>query len=187
MKKKLIKLHLGCWKRNIPGFVNIDLCDLPHIHYQRSVDDLKIFPDNSAELIYASHVLEYFDREEADLVLKEWYRVLTPGGTLRITVPNFPKLIEVYLATHDLNTILGPLYGMMIIRTKKGEQVLYHKTIYDFVSLKQLIESIGFKNVHEYDWRKTIHKNYDDHSQAYFPHMDKKKGVLISLNVEASK
>ena len=97
MIKSLIKLHLGCWKRNIPGFTNVDICDLPHVHHRRSAEDLSVFPTNSAELIYASHVFEYFDRQEAEKVLREWHRVLVPGGTLRIAVPDFEAITRVYL------------------------------------------------------------------------------------------
>jgi hypothetical protein len=43
------------------------------------------------------------------------------------------------------------------------------------------------RNVVEYDWRKTEHSKFDDHSQAYIPHMDKDHGTLISLNVECTK
>ena len=43
------------------------------------------------------------------------------------------------------------------------------------------------KNVIEYDWRETEHSEFDDHSQAYIPHMDKDNGTLISLNVECIK
>jgi hypothetical protein len=82
-----------------------------------------------------------------------------------------------------LDKILGPLYGRMEINGK----YIYHKTVYDFVSLKKVLEEAGFKNVRKYDWRKTIHKDYDDHSQAYYPHMQKETGILISLNVEATK
>ena len=186
-RKELLKLHLGCWKRNIPGFTNVDLCDLPHIHYKKNVDDLSIFKNNSASLIYASHVFEYFDGQEAKSVLKEWYRVLASGGTLRIAVPDFAKLILIYKKYKNLDKILGPLYGKMEIDTQKRKKVLYHKTVYDFESLKAILESVGFKKIRRYDWRETIHKNYDDHSQAYIPHMDKEHGFLISLNVEADK
>ena len=187
MIKSLIKLHLGCWKRNIPGFTNVDICDLPHVHHRRSAEDLSVFPTNSAELIYASHVFEYFDRQEDEKVLREWHRVLVPGGTLRIAVPDFSALIKVYKKYGNLEKILGPLYGRMAVAAKKGEKIIYHKTVYDFKSLKALLESSGFKNARRYDWKKTIHKDYDDHSQAYVPHMDKERGLLISLNVEAKK
>lgn len=182
-----MNIHLGCWTRNIPGFVNVDLVELPHIHYKRSIDDLSIFENDSADLIYSSHNLEYFDRLEAKNVLTEWYRVLKPGGLLRLAVPDFEKLIQIYQNTGEIQNILGPLYGRMAINTSSGDQIIYHKTVYDFNSLKTLLEEVGFGNVHRYDWKETIHKDYDDHSQAYYPHMDKEKGILLSLNIECNK
>ena len=65
--------------------------------------------------------------------------------------------------------------------------IIYHKTCYDFLSMSTLLEQCGFKNVIRYDWRETEHSHIDDHSQAYFPHMDKQHGTLVSLNVEAVK
>jgi predicted SAM-dependent methyltransferase len=175
-------IHLGCWKRNIPGFINVDLYNAPHIDYMHDVQSLPMFEDNTADLIYASHVLEYFDRDEIQEVLKEWRRVLKPGGILRIAVPNFEALMDVYL-TEGMSKILGPLYGKMEINGR----TIYHKTVFDFDSLRQVLEEAGFGNIRKYDWRQTIHKDYDDHSQAYFPHMDKEHGLLISLNMEGEK
>ena len=47
--------------------------------------------------------------------------------------------------------------------------------------------NVGFKDIKRYDWRETEHAEFDDHSQAYLPHMDKENGTLISLNVECTK
>jgi hypothetical protein len=106
-----------------------------------------------------------------------------------LTVPDFEATIQVYLKYRDLDHrgILGPLYRKMVVKTPAGEKTIYHKTVYDFNSLKIFLESVVFKNVHRYGWRHTIHKDYDDFSQAYIPHMDKEHGILISLNVEAEK
>jgi predicted SAM-dependent methyltransferase len=185
--KKRIKLHLGCGKRCIPGFIHIDLATYPHIDYIREVSNLSIFANESVDMIYCSHALEYFDRHEALNVLAEWHRVLKKGGVLRVAVPDFKALVEIYLAYKNLDLIHGPLYGRMAIKTQNGERLIYHKTCYDFDALKKLLEECGFVDVHRYDWRKTEHRDYDDYSQAYIPHMDKKHGKLISLNVEARK
>jgi len=181
----ILKLHLGCGKRQLPGFVHVDLANFPHVDYRHSVDRLKMFPDGSADLIYASHVLEYFDRFEAKRVLMEWNRVLCASGALRLAVPDFRALAEVYFESGKLDLILGPLYGRMEI--PGIESVIYHRTAYDFEALKELLEHSGFGDVHPYDWRQTIHRHVDDHSQAYVPHMNKESGKLVSLNVECTK
>ena len=183
----MLKLNLGCWKRDLPGFTNVDICDMPHIQYKHKVDKLPMFKDGSADLIYASHVFEYFDRNKGSKVLMEWFRVLKSGGTLRIAVPDFEKIVWLYKKTEDIKKTLGMLYGKMEIKTKKGKTTLYHKTAYDFMSLKSVLEDAGFINVREYDWRKRESKDYDDHSQSYYPHMDKENGELMSLNLEATK
>ncbi len=50
-----MKLHLGCGRRHIPGFVHIDVVDHPHIDHQCSVDSLSFLADDSVELIYNCH------------------------------------------------------------------------------------------------------------------------------------
>lgn len=182
-----MKLHLGCWHRFIPGFIHIDLCEMDHIDFNSSIDDLSMFEDASVSLIYSSHSFEYFNRNKALKVLKEWYRVLEVGGTLRLAVPDFDSLLNIYQQTGEIDNILGPLYGQMSIQTPSGQEILYHKTVYNFQSLTKLLVKCGFNNVERYEWQATIHKDYDDHSQAYFPHMDKKNGILVSLNIEARK
>jgi predicted SAM-dependent methyltransferase len=183
----MINLNLGCWHRHIPGWVHVDLCDMPHIDHKSGIDQLPMFADEAVDLIYSSHSFEYFDRAQAPAVLSEWHRVLKPGGTLRLAVPDFEALVKVYEMTGETARVVGPLYGRMEIETPDGPTILYHKTTYDFASLSMLLRENGFSQVRRYDWRDTIHKDHDDHSQAYFPHMDKEHGLLISLNVEATR
>ena len=182
-----ISVHLGCGSRYLPGFVHVDIADFDHIDHRHNIDSLPFFADSSVDLLYASHVFEYFDRQEAVDVLREWRRVLKVGGTLRLAVPDFEAMTNIYLKTGDLGQFLGPLFGRMQPSGKGDPLVIYHKTVYDFASLSELLTSAGFENTSCYDWRDTIHKDYDDHSQAYIPHMDKVNGRLISLNVETQK
>jgi len=177
----MMKLHIGCGEKYIPGFIHIDIRKFPHVDYVSSADKLDMFDDNSVDLIYSCHLLEHFRRDQVEGILKEWYRVLKPGGILRLAVPDFEKLVEVYLKTKDLKLILGPLVG----RQDYPENI--HHMAFDYATLTELLTTVGFKNIHRYDWRQTVHKDYDDYSQAYIPHMDKEHGILISLNVEAEK
>ena len=179
--KKQISLHLGCGKRYIPGFIHVDARSFPHVDYVTSVDKLDMFKDNSVDLIYACHLLEHFKRNQIDGVLREWRRVLRPGGVLRLAVPDFENLVKVYGKYKDLSLVMGPLHG------RQDYPQNTHYISFDLGYLQKLLTKAGFKNIHRYDWRKTIHKDYDDYSQAYIPHMDKEKGILISLNIEAIK
>jgi predicted SAM-dependent methyltransferase len=178
----MIKLHLGCGWRNFGSdWIHIDGGEYPHLTFN---DITKLpYQNDIVDVIYASHVIEYFDRDEIKVLLSEWKRVLRPGGILRIAVPDFLKLMWVYQDTKDLNKILGPLFGKMTM----GDALIYHKTVYDFNSLKELLETLGFHDIIHYNWKETEHAQFDDHSQAYYPHMDKENGLLISLNVEAVK
>lgn len=175
---------MGCGKRNFgPDWIHIDGANLEHIDYH-SIEKLDFLRDSTVDLIYASHVLEYFDREEVKETLKEWRRVLKPGGVLRLAVPDFYSMSSLYVDKQiRLEQIIGPLYGRM----KMNDSFIYHKTVYDFEELKKTLENSGFSNVQRYDWRLTEHSELDDHSQAYLPHMDKENGTLISLNVECVK
>jgi len=176
-----MKLHLACGNNYIPGFIHVDIRPNEIVNYVCSVDNLNMFKDNSVELIYASHILEHFGRRSTQRVLFEWRRVLQPGGTLRVSVPDFDQAVKMYLEHHDMEMIQGQLVGGQTYDHN------YHHVVFNFNTLKENMEKVGFKDVRRYDWKKTIHKDYDDYSQSYIPHMDKENGINLSLNVECTK
>lgn len=176
------KVHLGCGPRTFgASWEHIDGGVYPHVR-SHDIQNLP-FGDATASIVYASHVIEYFDRNDVLDVLREWKRVLMPGGILRVAVPDFAVMVKLYQEGLSLYQLLGPLYGRMDM----AGTMIYHKTVYDFDSLQYVLTCAGFENVRLYDWRHTEHAHVDDHSQAYIPHMDKENGTLISLNVEATK
>lgn len=179
-----LKIHLGCGKRFIPGFVHCDRVAFPHVDHVLDIRKLDVFSDDSADLIYACQVLEYFDREEAGAVLTEWRRVLKPGGTLRLSVPNFAFITRMYHAGLQLEWFLGTLFGKI---DNGAGGYIYHKTTYDEASLRRVLTESGFERPQLWRWQEVEHRDVDDFSQAYFPHMEKERGVLVNLNMEAFK
>ena len=178
-----MKLHLGCGRRYIPGFVHVDAQAAPHVDIVGPVERLTM-PDDSVSLIYASHVLEHFDRQAYKGVLREWFRVLRPGGVLRLSVPDFAACAAIYYESGLVDGLTG-LVGLIV--GGQRDEYDFHKMIFDEQFLRRDLLQIGFREVRRWDWRTTEHADVDDYSQAYIPHLDKESGRLMSLNIEAVK
>jgi predicted SAM-dependent methyltransferase len=176
-----MKLHLGCGDKHIEGYINIDIRYLPGVDEVDNVARLRKYKPNSISVIYASHVLEHFNRWEYMNVLERWYEILEPNGILRLGVPDFEEIVNYYQKTKDLRAISGMLYG--------GQDYIEnnHFWIWDFNTLKKELMCVGFKNVGKYNWQNTEHSYIDDYTQSYLPYLDKENGTLFSLNIEATK
>ena len=168
-----MRFNIGCgWRDFGKDWIHIDGGDYDHL----DSDDIfiKEYESNSADLIYSSHFIEYLDREEVIPLLERWKEVLKPNGVLRLAVPNFEVYANLYSSgEYPLDNFLGVLYGKMPM----GDETIYHKTVYDFHSLKSLLKNIGMKEIKKYNWEETSHSEFDDHSQAYLPHKDKENGT----------
>jgi predicted SAM-dependent methyltransferase len=178
----MIKINLGCGKRNFgKDWIHIDGNSYKHIDYA----DIINFPYKNVDLIYASHVISYFDQFEIIKVLKKWKKKLKKNGILRLAVPDFNRMSSLYLykKKFPINNFIGPLYGRMFIKNK----LVYHKICYDKKSLTILLRKCGFRKIKYWNYKKVEHGIFDDHSQAFLPHMDKKNGTLISLNLQCVK
>lgn len=175
-----LNLHLGCGNINHINFINIDGYPYPHVHYVQTIDHLPQFKDGSVDLIYASHCLEHFRYSQTGGVLKEWHRVLRKGGVLRLSIPDFDKLVEIYkVHDQDPDVILPQLMG--------GQDNAYnfHYTALNIVNLSRLLRSAGFSRIELWQPGSCDLTTFDDFS------IYKKEvaGQLyeVSLNIEAIK
>ena len=173
-------LHLGCGPINHEKFINIDGYPFPHVHYVQSINKLNQFESYSVDLIYASHCLEHFGYSQTECVLDEWFRVLKKGAVLRLSVPDFDKLVEIYsIHGHDPDVILPQLMG------GQNNKYNFHYTALNKVNLERLLRAVGFSEVREWQPGMDDLTTFDDFS--IYKKEIQGKFYAISLNIEAIK
>jgi len=104
-----VKLNLGCGDKILAGYVNVDVAPSRAGKKPDVICDLRRlegFSDGTAEEILAVHVVEHFWRWEIVDVLREWARVLMPGGAMVLECPNLLSACQQFLA--DPETFSGP-------------------------------------------------------------------------------
>jgi predicted SAM-dependent methyltransferase len=130
-----------------------------HVRYLNLTKKLG-FLDDSVDAVYASHVWEHLYFEEALKLTEECYRILKPGGLLRLAVPNLKYHVETYLnsASEDAALVLNE---QLLYRPKSRPAStlmrLYiamadfhsHKFMYDAPYLMKIMKEAGFTEVTE--------------------------------------
>lgn len=170
------KLHIG-GQHTAPGWEVLDIYAREGVDHVGNANDLSRFEDGTFGEIYASHVLEHFDyKDELTATLREWHRVLRPGGTLRLSVPDLDLLAHLLLQRHAFSVE----QRFELMRMIFGGHTNAHD--YHLVGLNQEIltvylQSTGFVGLQ----RVTRHGLFEDTSETAVA------GTLISLNVVAQK
>ena len=168
-------LHLGAGTRKLPGYTSVDIRPEVEPDIVADIERLDEFQNASAEVIYAAHVLEHIPRPHTLAVLEEWRRVLKPGGTLRLSVPDLQVLAELYLYEDvSMWRITGPLHG------RQDYEANTHYVSFDYEYLAWMLGVAGYHDIRQWYPLSDHPSGYDDISLA------KINERYISLNVEAT-
>lgn len=93
---KPLKLHLACGHDYQEGYINVDLYSDGKCDARFDVREIP-YEDNTVDEIRAFHIIEHFSFKEVHEVLKEWHRVLKPGGRLWLETPNMLELCKSFV------------------------------------------------------------------------------------------
>ena len=101
------------------------------------------------DAIAAIHVIEHFHAWEAPNILKEWLRVLKPGGRLILELPCMDKVLEHIYACKKHGANLSPTMGWFVFwgDPKYRDPLMCHKWGYTVDSLTKTLEGVGFRQV----------------------------------------
>jgi SAM-dependent methyltransferase len=108
------------------------------------------FEDDTFEAVYASHLLEHLDRAAAERCLTEVYRVLRPGGVVRIAVPDLDAVVGHYDPS-DPDAFLAGLYDA---HSGRRSRTSLHRWMYNPRSLEALLQRAGFDDVQRCEYQQ---------------------------------
>jgi predicted SAM-dependent methyltransferase len=176
-----VLLHIGCGEKNSPEFINIDAQPFAHVHIvTNDISSLADFATGTIDLVYMCHILEHIKRNGLMSVLSEMKRVLKDGGILRISVPDFDRLIDVYNASgKDINAISQQLMG------GQDHQYNIHYSVFNHRRLSEMLKEVGFREVVSWDPDNCQYHNFKDHASRKIKVNGRE--YFISLNLEAVK
>jgi predicted SAM-dependent methyltransferase len=127
----------------------IAFCRTHDIEWADAAEHIPL-PDNSADVVYASHMLEHLDRAEAQRFLDESKRVLAGGGVLRLAVPDLKMIIAKYQQSGNADRFMDNMYlGRRSHSWRDKLEFLVagdrgHQWMYDGPSLVRLLTAAGF-------------------------------------------
>jgi len=170
-----LRLHIGGQERH-PDWLVVDVIPGDHVDMLRPCTDLSPFADGSVKEIYASHVLEHLShRTDLRIALKEFHRVLAPGGMLRVSVPDLAFLCEQFLEpsldVRDQFNVVKMMFG-----AQADDADFHHVGLNEGIFRAFLVQA-GFNDIE----RVGEHGLFNDTSTAVF------RGRPISLNMVARK
>ena len=190
---KPLRLNLGSGFRPRPGWINVDLSEGSDL----ALDLREKLPFDTAtvDAIYTEHFFEHLSYPNVDdptawhletasspsealTFLRECWRVLSPGGTLDILVPDTEGMLELYINRHrtpfPLHTWWGPRWCDTPLHCvnylfRQGRE---HKYAYDEETLTRVLASVGFVSMRR---------------RPFDPTRDAENHEIGSLCMEASK
>jgi predicted SAM-dependent methyltransferase len=134
------------------GWVNVDVEGAAADFLVDITRPLRL-PDDYFDALYGSEVIEHIDLNQGRRFLAEAYRVLKPGGVIRLTTPDAPEICRVYLGTNPCVGVddfrNGWLEGEFSPEIWVNSQFngYGHKHVYSFESLAQELGHAGFTQI----------------------------------------
>lgn len=149
-----MKVELGCGRHKREGYTGIDIQPFPGVDIVADVRNIPL-PDECADEVYTSHVIEHFWWYEIKDLLAEWIRILKPGGLIVVGTPNANYFHAGYQRIDDISEVdvknglddhamltLTMLYG-------NDRNFNQHKCLFNFNLLQLFLKDAEIISTHD--------------------------------------
>lgn len=146
-----VLLHVGCGGSPVPEYlqsykeVRLDIDERHKPDIIGSMTDLGEI--GQYDMVYCCHALEHLYPHDVIKALKEFYRVIKPGGAVMVLVPDLedvkPTLDVVYESPSGPITGLDMYYGLRSVL--EDMPYMAHKTGFFKDTLEQAFKEAGFE------------------------------------------
>ena len=191
-------LNIGCGNHVVESkeWINVDFAtNNPNVISHNLLNGIP-FNNDQFDLVYHSHVLEHFTKNDGIKLIKECYRVLKNNGIIRIAIPNLEEIAKLYL--ENLNKcwedptnenykanyqwILLEMYDQTVRNNVGGELMNFVKQP-NLINKDYVIDRIGFEAEHIIDSKETkiIKPDFIISIKDAFSKANNKSSILLSF------
>jgi len=153
------RLHVGCGSRPAPGWINADRRPGEGVDLCADLREGLPMADDSVDCAVAMHVLQDLAWNELPGVLAELRRVLRPGGTLRLGLPDLDRAIDAY-RRGDHRYFHVPDQDAASIGAKLVTQIVWYGSVhtpFTFDFAEERLRAAGFRDVARCAFRESRH------------------------------
>lgn len=175
-------INIGCGYRPLDGWVNLDRARGPQVDIIWDITKGLPFANQSCDALFSEHVIEHLTKSHGEGLLRECYRVLQPGGVLRVSTPDASRYLASYAgdgkflaAPHFSRPMDTPMDRINSMMRQDG----LHLWTYDACSLCFLLNRAGFARTLEQSFGVSVH--------AHMAGLDAEARAFESLYIEAIK
>lgn len=167
------RLQIGAGANQLNGWLNTDI--LPHSRNVAYMDVRRRFPfdDASFDYVFSEHVIEHVNFDDGRFMLREIFRVLKPGGWVRIITPDLAALIKLYGPNKDeiqeryirfiTDRFMPNLHRYRdVFVINECVRFSGHQFIYDGPTFEECLKESGFARVRSVDILKSEIPAFDD-------------------------
>jgi predicted SAM-dependent methyltransferase len=154
------RLQLGAGDHPKPGWLNADLHDYGRSDELVYLDVRERFPlpDASFDIVFSEHMIEHLTFDEGQECLRECFRVLRPGGRIRIATPSLAQLARLYDRSESAKRYVE--WAVSTLEPETDAQLpgvvvnnffrsWGHRFIYDPETLRHALTTAGFVDIEE--------------------------------------